>query len=110
MNIALLVTAGKGTRLGMDTNKAFVTLRGEPLFYYPIKLFEELEFKSLVKKLPDDSWENMVRNTVGVSKNKEPATRKARKDEKAQRVRKMRMGRWGCFRNFSLFMSRSRVV
>jgi DNA polymerase-1 len=36
-----------------------------------IDLFEELEFRSLIKKLPNDGWEEMVEDTMGIKTEKD---------------------------------------
>ena len=40
MNIALIVAAGSGTRMGIDTPKQFVLIKDKPLLYYSVKMFE----------------------------------------------------------------------
>ena len=40
MNIALIVAAGSGTRMGLETPKQFVLVKDKPLLYYSVKMFE----------------------------------------------------------------------
>ncbi len=40
MNIALIVAAGSGTRMGLDTPKQFVLVKNKPLLYYSVHMFE----------------------------------------------------------------------
>ena len=40
MNIALILAAGSGTRMGMDTPKQFVLVKDKPLLYYSVHMFE----------------------------------------------------------------------
>ena len=40
MNIALILAAGSGTRMGMDTPKQFVLVKDKPLLYYSVNMFE----------------------------------------------------------------------
>ncbi len=49
MNIALIVAAGSGTRMGLETPKQFLLVKGRPLLYYSIKMFETYdEVESIV--------------------------------------------------------------
>lgn len=41
MNVALIVLAGKGTRMGIDTPKQFYLFKNKPLFYYSLKTFSD---------------------------------------------------------------------
>ena len=40
MNIALILAAGSGTRMGMETPKQFVLVKDKPLLYYSVHMFE----------------------------------------------------------------------
>ena len=40
MNIALIVAAGSGTRMGLETPKQFVLVKDKPLLYYSVRIFE----------------------------------------------------------------------
>ena len=40
MNIALIVAAGSGTRMGMETPKQFVLVKDKPLLFYSVNMFE----------------------------------------------------------------------
>lgn len=40
MNIALIVAAGSGTRMGMETPKQFVLVKDKPLLFYSLRMFE----------------------------------------------------------------------
>ena len=40
MNIALILAAGSGTRMGLETPKQFVLVKDKPLLYYSVKIFE----------------------------------------------------------------------
>lgn len=40
MNIALIVAAGSGTRMGVETPKQFLLVKDKPLLFYSIKTFE----------------------------------------------------------------------
>ena len=40
MNIALILAAGSGTRMGLETPKQFVLVKDKPLLYYSVKMFE----------------------------------------------------------------------
>ncbi|NLP27240.1 MAG: 2-C-methyl-D-erythritol 4-phosphate cytidylyltransferase [Clostridia bacterium] len=40
-NVALIVAAGKGKRMGSEISKQFLSLKGKPLLYYTIKAFSQ---------------------------------------------------------------------
>lgn len=42
-NCAIIVAAGKGTRMKSDISKQFIELKGNPILYYTIKAFENNE-------------------------------------------------------------------
>ncbi len=42
-NIALIVAAGKGTRMGSKISKQFLQINGKPILYYAIKSFAECD-------------------------------------------------------------------
>ena len=41
MNHAIILAAGKGTRMQEKTNKILLSLLGKPVIYYPLKAFED---------------------------------------------------------------------
>ncbi|MEG1257148.1 2-C-methyl-D-erythritol 4-phosphate cytidylyltransferase [Clostridium sp.] len=40
-NVALILAAGKGKRMGTKVNKQFLTLQGKPILYHTLKVFSE---------------------------------------------------------------------
>ena len=40
-NIALVLAAGQGKRMGAGINKQFLTLKGKPVLYHTLKAFSE---------------------------------------------------------------------
>ena len=49
MNIALILAAGSGTRMGLETPKQFVLVKDKPLLYYSVHMFETYsELESIV--------------------------------------------------------------
>jgi 2-C-methyl-D-erythritol 4-phosphate cytidylyltransferase len=40
-NCAIVLAAGKGRRMGAEINKQFLKLRGKPVLYYTLKVFEK---------------------------------------------------------------------
>ncbi len=42
-NYAVIVAAGRGTRMNAGINKQFIDIKGKPLLYYTLKRFEESE-------------------------------------------------------------------
>lgn len=41
MNFAIIVAAGRGKRMGKNTNKVFLPILGKPMIYYALKIFNE---------------------------------------------------------------------
>lgn len=49
LNYALILAAGKGTRMGSKVSKQFLNLKGKPLLYYTLRSFSECsEINSIV--------------------------------------------------------------
>ena len=47
MYVALLLSGGKGSRMGLDVPKQYVTVKGRPVFLYSLKTLvacESIEF------------------------------------------------------------------
>jgi 2-C-methyl-D-erythritol 4-phosphate cytidylyltransferase len=51
---AIIVAAGRGSRLGAALPKAYVSVHGKPLIVYSLELFERLCSESIVVIHPDD--------------------------------------------------------
>jgi 2-C-methyl-D-erythritol 4-phosphate cytidylyltransferase len=45
-NCALIVAAGKGTRMGTEVKKQFIEIKGNPVLYYTLKAFSDCELIS----------------------------------------------------------------
>lgn len=43
-NYALIVAAGKGTRMGTDINKQFINIKDRPVIYYTLKAFNDSRY------------------------------------------------------------------
>lgn len=43
MNCAVIVAGGKGTRMGTDISKQFLELKGKPVIYHTIRVFEKCD-------------------------------------------------------------------
>ena len=58
---AVVLAAGKGRRMGTETAKQFLELKGKPLIYYELKAFEDsrsgpwwkAEKKGLIRSMKD---------------------------------------------------------
>ena len=45
---AVVLAAGKGRRMGTETAKQFLELKGKPLIYYALKAFEDSRVDEVV--------------------------------------------------------------
>lgn len=65
MNVAILLASGQGKRMKANKNKALLTLRGKPLIYYSLKIFQESDKIDSVlvvcKKEERDFFEEIIR-------------------------------------------------
>ncbi|MDD2430157.1 MAG: 2-C-methyl-D-erythritol 2,4-cyclodiphosphate synthase [Firmicutes bacterium] len=69
---AIILAAGKGSRLGLGTNKVLLPFRGKPLLYYSVKAFAELkQFTTLVlvvREGEEEKVEELVREFMNEKK------------------------------------------
>lgn len=76
---AIILSAGKGLRMGVDTPKQYLELKGHPLIYYPLKTFQESfvdkivlvcakEYIDYCKKLVKDCGFSKVCNVISGGK------------------------------------------
>ena len=60
-SIAVVLAAGKGTRLGADTKKQYIILEDQPILYYSLKVFEESIVDEIILVLPEEDIESCRR-------------------------------------------------
>ncbi|KOA19923.1 2-C-methyl-D-erythritol 4-phosphate cytidylyltransferase [Clostridium homopropionicum DSM 5847] len=69
---AIIVAAGKGTRMNCKQNKVFLDLKGKPILYYTIKTFEDNEnIDNIILVLSEAEIEycmNNIINKYGIKK------------------------------------------
>lgn len=64
-NYAIILAAGKGTRMGKNVNKQFLNLKGKPMLYYTLKAFSENKFiDGIVLVLSKDEKEYCIKNVI----------------------------------------------
>lgn len=65
INCAIIVAAGKGTRMNSKINKQFLELREKPVLYYTLKAFEDNEFiDSIILVLAKNEIEYCKKNVL----------------------------------------------
>ena len=64
MNIALIVAAGSGTRMGLDTPKQFVLVKDKPLLYYSIQMFETYDELDAIVLVTNQEYISLVEEIV----------------------------------------------
>ncbi|ABK60992.1 MULTISPECIES: 2-C-methyl-D-erythritol 4-phosphate cytidylyltransferase [Clostridium] len=64
-NCAIVVAAGKGTRMNTDINKQFINLKGNPILYYTLKKFQDnTSIDNIVLVLSKDEIGYCVENVL----------------------------------------------
>lgn len=56
-SVAIVLAAGKGSRLGGDTKKQYLLLEDKPILYYSLNVFEESIVDDIVLVLPEEDME-----------------------------------------------------
>lgn len=62
--VAIILAAGKGTRMGADIAKQYLTVNGKPLLYYTLKAFEESSIDEIVLVVGDGEEEYCEEHVV----------------------------------------------
>lgn len=66
MNYAVIVAGGKGTRMGTDISKQFLEIKGKPVIYHTIKVFEDCdEIDGIYLVLSDEGKRYFEENILG---------------------------------------------
>lgn len=55
--VAIILSGGRGSRMKSDIPKQYMELLGEPLIYYPLKIFQESFVDEIVLVCNEDSYE-----------------------------------------------------
>ncbi|MDO5154574.1 MAG: 2-C-methyl-D-erythritol 4-phosphate cytidylyltransferase [Eubacteriales bacterium] len=61
---AIILAAGKGTRMGAEIPKQFMELDGKPLLYYSLKAFEDSEVSDIILVTNDEYMEYCQENII----------------------------------------------
>ncbi len=60
MYVALLLSGGKGSRMGLDVPKQYVTVKGRPVFLYSLKTLVACESIDAVQIVAEESWRGWI--------------------------------------------------
>lgn len=63
-NIVLLMMGGKGTRLGAEIPKQYITVNGNPIFSYIVRKYAQMSEIAMICLVSHPSWVDFVRDTV----------------------------------------------
>lgn len=71
MNVALILSGGKGRRMGMHVPKQYVEAGGRPIFTYCIESFSRNSQIDAISIVADLEWHNLIRKWLNVYDRKE---------------------------------------
>ena len=64
MNVALILSGGTGSRMGLDIPKQYLEVAGRPLLEYCMLCFAESEYIDAVQIVADREWHDRVRESI----------------------------------------------
>ncbi len=64
MNVALILSGGSGSRMGLDTPKQYLKVAGRPLLEYCMLCFAESEYIDAVQIVADREWHDRVGESI----------------------------------------------
>ena len=65
MNTAIILAGGSGTRMGLETPKQFVVVRGRPVLLYTLQAFQDHPSIDSIGVVCLDGWEVVLRDYAG---------------------------------------------
>lgn len=65
MNIALILSGGSGTRMGMQIPKQYIEVEGKPVIAYVLSVFEEHEMIDRIQIVADAAWQGEIGHWTG---------------------------------------------
>lgn len=65
MNIALILSGGTGTRMGMSIPKQYIEVKGKPVIAYALSAFEKHERIDKIQIVADAVWREDIRGFTG---------------------------------------------
>ena len=65
---AVILAAGRGTRMGTQTAKQYLELQGKPILAYALEIFEQSAVVDDILLMTDKEHVREVRNKEGVSR------------------------------------------
>lgn len=63
-NYAMIVAAGKGTRMGANINKQFINIKGKPVIYYSLKTFNDSDNIDKIIIVAAENEINYMKNEI----------------------------------------------
>ncbi len=60
MNIALVIAGGTGSRMGADTPKQFIEVKGKPILAYTLEAFQKHPLIDAIEAVCIKGWEDEV--------------------------------------------------
>lgn len=64
MNVALLLSGGRGSRIGSEIPKQYIEVNGAPIIYYALKTLMLHEMIDAVQVVAEAEYETMIRDVV----------------------------------------------
>lgn len=64
MNVALLLSGGRGSRIGSEIPKQYIEVNGAPIIYYALKTLMLHEMIDAVQVVAEAEYESMIRKVV----------------------------------------------
>lgn len=64
MNVALLLSGGTGTRMGLSVPKQYVEINGRPIIYYALERLFTHEEIDAVQIVADPEWHGLIRQNI----------------------------------------------
>lgn len=64
MNVALILSGGKGSRIGGEVPKQYIEAGGKPIIYYSLKTLMLHEMIDAIQVVAEKEYEELIKNTV----------------------------------------------
>lgn len=65
MNIVLILSGGKGTRMKTDIPKQYITIKGKSILSFVLDVFEKHELVDKIQIVAADEWRNQIESYIG---------------------------------------------
>lgn len=68
-NVAIVLAAGKGSRMGTDIPKQYLNISGKPVLYYSLQTFQNAEDIDEIILVTTDDWKDYCRKKIVEAEN-----------------------------------------